>query len=74
MRNPIVTWLTVGAIFEVLVLGSMGLLYVLDVVSADDARTWGIKLAIVIAILAAVSAVIGALLGARKSSEGAPKP
>ena len=74
MRNPIVTWLTVGAIFEVLVLGSMGLLYVLDVVSADDARTWGIKLAIVIAILAGVSAVIGALLGARKSSEGAPKP
>jgi hypothetical protein len=74
MRNPAVTWLIVGAIFEVLVLGSFGLLYVLDIVSGEDAKTWVLKLAVAVAILAGGGAVIGALLGSAKSTEGAPKP
>jgi hypothetical protein len=69
MRNPLVAWLTLGAMLEVIGLATVGLLYVLDVVAGADARDLAVKATVAILILAISGGVVGMLL----AQKDAPK-
>ena len=76
MRNPVVAWLKVGAIFEVLACVAVALLWVFDGLTPDEAQSWALKLTLVVAIFAVAGAVIGSLLAkpATGANLGEPKP
>jgi hypothetical protein len=63
MRHPLVTWLMVGAVLEVMALAAVGLLYVLDLVGVENARDLALKATLAILILAVSGGVVAALLG-----------
>ena len=72
MSNPVVTWLKVGAIFEVLVCVAVGLMWIFNGWTGEEAQSWGLKLTAAVVLFAVAGAVVGQLLA--KPEAGAQKP
>jgi hypothetical protein len=68
VRHPLVGWFSVGAMLEVAGLALVGILYVLNVVGAEEAQQLAVKGTIVIVILTVSGGIIGMLLSQGKDT------